>query len=314
MLRFLTIAGALGAGWLLTACGADAVATSDAQAGDDVQTAAVDSEQPDAATADTADTPDAAATVDAAAAVDATAADDGHADALPCEPGKTACEPAGALKDQCRGARQCVATGDASAPYACLTDPAVAKVCDAGLDTVCAVSACDPADGKCSLIAVERAVDVCDLPDGECRRVRRAANDPDGAPTACDDGLPCSVAPTCKAGGCVADLSHCACKHDSDCADDGDLCNGFQRCDKAGSEWTCKLAPGSAITCNTAGDTACLQTQCRPQDGSCLPTALPTTATCTDGVACSVADHCDGEGACASGPWSCCSDDKDCAS
>jgi hypothetical protein len=222
----------------------------------------------DAAPADAADA--AAGGGDAAAAPDApadqTPCDDGRActvgdrwqggecvsgaNVCPCEPGFLACPAyaAGDAVNLCLGPQVCRAQVDgAPQPYLCLPDPQQHKVCDGSLDGVCVKNACAPLSGVCSLVPVELTVERCDLPAGLCRREVAPPGSPPAALTACDDGFECTLEDRCQGGVCGGADASCVCKSDSDCADDGDLCNGVPFCNKSGPVWTCALNPASKI-------------------------------------------------------------------
>ncbi len=130
---------------------------------------------------------------------------------------------------------------------------------------------------------------------------------------ACDDGDACTANDTCVEGACTPGTLTCACNVDTDCADDGDLCNGIPYCDKSGAEPVCKTNGTTIVVCDVSLDTACQQTLCNPATGACkkLPT-LPGES-CDDGVACTIDDHCDGKGACTPGSNTCpCQTSADC--
>ena len=103
------------------------------------------------------------------------------------------------------------------------------------------------------------------------------------------------------------------CSSDGDCAglEDGNACNGTLRCDVASG--ACKLDPGSVVSCDTKGDTACTRAACNPADGTCSQQPVPDGYWCDDGDPCTTGDHCSA-GACAVGNVSVCpcTNDADC--
>ncbi len=134
------------------------------------------------------------------------------------------------------------------------------------------------------------------------------------ASTRCDDGNPCTVDDHCSGGepsvctgdafdcggqclgcdptrGCIAKPSTAAC-------DDGDACTVGDRC--SGTADTCVAGTGT-LSCVAT----CLTGACDPQRG-CVPKAAAEP--CVDNNACTVGDHCSGEGnVCLAGPARDCS-------
>jgi hypothetical protein len=157
------------------------------------------------------------------------------------------------------------------------------KACDD--NNLCTADSCDPSSG-CSHLPVSAA---------------------------CDDGNPCTQGDGCAQGQCVAGASTCACQKDSDCPDDGDLCNGVLVCDKSGGPGSnaCKVKAGSAVACDTAGDSACAKVQCQPKTGQCTQVAAANGSPCDDGSACTSADTC-AAGSCLSSKAVDCDDNNPC--
>ena len=111
----------------------------------------------------------------------------------------------------------------------------------------------------------------------------------------CDDGNPCTLADQCAAGACVGGAHDPACGSCDPSADtceddwgDSDACNGTLRC-VAGQ---CVVAPETAITCDTSGDSACLYTACDPGTGFCVPKQADDGTACSDDNACTSGDAC----------------------
>ena len=194
----------------------------------------------------------------------------------PCEPGFKDCDAAagGDAKNLCLGDPFCAETkAEADKPFACVPHHAKTKVCDGSFDDTCNKNACVPLSGACTVTAVERTEEICDLPPAKegdpagCRRQVLPQTAPSAAPTACDDGLPCSPGDVCIDGQCKpTSLLDCGCQNDVDCSDDGDLCNGLPYCDKSGTDdagkpvWNCKVNPATVVSCDTSKDGSCLHT------------------------------------------------------
>ena len=167
--------------------------------------------------------------------------------------------------------------------------------CDtAHLPHVCALKPgslvqCDPKDSS------QCATNVCDSSSGECALQPR----PDGA--LCNDGDPCSVGSACAGGKCAKGTANiCKCEVDADCADDGDPCNGVSICDLSVLPYTCKINPGSVVSCAADKDTACRKNTCQAASGDCAMTDLADGASCDDGDPKTVNDACK-SGACIGG-------------
>ncbi len=75
----------------------------------------------------------------------------------------------------------------------------------------------------------------------------------------------------------------CPCQSDLECLgkDDGNLCNGVPYCHKLTGQ--CQPNPATAVSCPSAGDTACLKNLCAPTTGLCAPTPVNLGASCSDG-------------------------------
>ena len=170
----------------------------------------------------------------------------------------------------------------------CTVNAATLVTCSDAFDETCLSNQCDPVSGKCGM-------------------------KPDNQGNACSDGSLCSAGGWCKFGVCEVEATvACECVNDNDCAklEDGNACNGTLYCDKTGGKPKCAAKPGSVVVCKTAGDTACLKSQCQPGDGSCKPTAV--FGACNDDLACTVQDNCS-NGAC-KGAAKVCSDGEGCTS
>ncbi|MBM4342647.1 MAG: hypothetical protein FJ100_04640 [Deltaproteobacteria bacterium] len=104
-----------------------------------------------------------------------------------------------------------------------------------------------------------------------------------------------------------------ACAADGDCAalEDGNPCNGTLYCDLASG--ACAVNPASIVTCDPAGDTACLKNTCQPKTGSCAPAPVKDGVLCSDGQKCTEGDVCIA-GKCEPGEDICvCKQNADCA-
>ncbi|MHA7631434.1 putative metal-binding motif-containing protein [Corallococcus sp. M7] len=144
---------------------------------------------------------------------------------------------------------------------------------------------------------------------------------------ACDDGNACTMGDHCEGSGleakcmpsqtttCPQPTGICdarqACNPNSGrCettestlgkfCDDGNLCTVDDRCmsdGKCGGAW---------LTCaNSTAQCLARSGACNPANGQCVFTPLPNTTSCQDNVACTTADHCDGDGNCVGTPGVC---------
>ncbi len=183
------------------------------------------------------------------------------------------------------------ADGDAALPDAATAD-APADVADAATADAADGDAIDDAAPDASDDVAMDAVDV----------------GPSCTPSQCDDGNPCTF-DDCDAGNqCVhANLGS------TPCPDDGLPCTG-DAC-LAGVCTHTTLLPGWCIidgVCYASGAmTADNCATCAPATTPIAFTPLPDTATCTDGTACTVADHCQG-GVCLPGSATTCDDGNAC--
>ena len=106
--------------------------------------------------------------------------------------------------------------------------------------------------------------------------------------SACDEpSSQCRGAGTCGTGTCVYPVTTgAACDDGSKCTS-GDTCDASGTC--AGTAKTCGAGPGQCYaetgTCNAA-------------TGDCEFAPLPTTASCDDGLQCTLDDRCNGSGGC----------------
>lgn len=128
--------------------------------------------------------------------------------------------------------------------------------------------------------------------------------------TACDDQNPSTKDDKCENGVCAGNSDQC--KSDSECKDDGDLCNGTPVCDTAAKPTKCIANAKGAVTCAMSKDTACQVTACDPGTGKCaLKNVADSTKCDADGSACTAGDACK-NGSCAAGPPLSCADDNEC--
>ncbi|WAS83613.1 MULTISPECIES: putative metal-binding motif-containing protein [unclassified Corallococcus] len=144
---------------------------------------------------------------------------------------------------------------------------------------------------------------------------------------ACDDGDACTTGEHCEGSGleakcvpsqtttCPQPTGICdarqACNPNSGLCeptestlgrfcDDGNLCTTQDVCMSDGK------CAGAWLTC-TNSTAQCLASSgtCNPTNGQCVFTPLPNTTSCQDNVACTTADHCDGNGECVGVPSAC---------
>ena len=209
----------------------------------------------------------------------------------------------------------------ATVPFSCKVAQGTVVTCDAGGDTACSESQCDPATGQCVPTAVNDGApcqdeDPCTIgglcADGQCSAGGAAGCD-DGNPCTvdacdpaagcvhtdstapCSDGNACTEGDTCSAGACVPGPNACGCQTDADCAglDDGNLCNGTLICDTAAAAPSCVLDPSTVVKCVGAGSgNGCSQVVCEPTTGACKGVAAPEGTPCDDGNFCTQQDLC----------------------
>ena len=144
----------------------------------------------------------------------------------------------------------------------CKVNPTTVIKCSETGDTGCSKNTCNPATPQCA--------------------AKLATNN-----AACSDGDPCTSGDTCQQGACKAGSNLCACKADSDCLDDGNLCNGLPFCDTAAQPAQCKVKPNSEIKC-AASTKVCTANACAAATGVCGP----APGTCSDNNPCTI-DKCD---------------------
>ena len=245
-------------------------------------------------------------------------------DAVPCNDGSACTKGDACAQGGCNGApvlcddgNPCTVDG-CDVKTGCSHEPLTAgtgkpAACDDG-------SACTSGDacaaGVCVGVAAGSAGGpTCD--DGDpctkdgCDADKGCTHAPLADGTPCDDGLPCSKGDACTAGACKAkELGGCGCKLDSDCADDGDLCNGVPTCDTSGAVGVCKAPVGGGVVCKDGGP--CAVSACDPAKGTCSTTLKPDNTPCdADGDLCTVGDACSG-GVCAIGKAADCDDNNPC--
>ena len=120
--------------------------------------------------------------------------------------------------------------------------------------------------------------------------------------TPCEaDGSECTDNDACQKGMCTTsawNFTHCECSKDSDCKDDGNVCNGVPYCDKYNKK--CLLNPATVKSCPSVDDTECIVNTCQPENGACTMTPVQVGQSCVlehpcmDGV-CSSDGKCTGE-------------------
>jgi hypothetical protein len=204
-------------------------------------------------------------------------------------------------------------------------DPTVApgkpEVCTDGKDNDCDTST-DCADSECNGKQCAGLASVC--ASNRCTETDCANRTDDDADQAVDcadtdcDGQACRNGGSCRDAGCSGARSeqglcddaldndndgkpNCL---DEDCQDetcsDGRGCTTGERCSNFGCDG------GMPVTCG-AGSNVCASSMgtCQEPDGGCLYAPLPPDAGCSDGLACTTADTCDGDGGCTGTPREC---------
>ncbi len=251
------------------------------------------------------------------------------------------CDPAGGCKTSfnalpCSDGNLCT-QGDACSSGICL--PGAPVDCDDGNE--CTLATCDK-DTGCQAQPLSKPCNdsnPCTVDDGciggSCSGSLKDCSDGDSCTTdacdpdtpggcvhsptlagPCDDGLPCTTGDHCLGGTCVPEVEACGCLKDSDCFDDGDLCNGTPFCDKSTDQWSCKVNPATIVTCALPGqfDETCATVTCQPETGQCTTASKNDGGSCSDGDGCTSGDTCD-DGACVGTPAVCddgneCTDDE----
>jgi hypothetical protein len=130
----------------------------------------------------------------------------------------------------------------------------------------------------------------------------------------CYDGDDCTQGDHCQGGQCIGSSNICSCVTTDDCAqyDDGNACNGTLFCDNANKPTGCKLNPATVITCDTASDSACAQTQCDVSSGKCAKINQKNGVLCNaDNDLCTKGDTCI-DGFCKAGIAPDCNDKNPC--
>ncbi len=217
-------------------------------------------------------------------------------------------------KDLCNGTLFCNITLN---PPKCEINPATVVSCPSGTDTQCIRTLCNPLDGKCMTLPAEltfKKSGACNPATQKCDYLPLNANESPTVNT-CDDGNACTTGEICAKGKCQPSAFECKCQADSDCKDDGDVCNGVPFCDKAAG--SCKINPATVVTCPSADDTVCVTNKCDIKTGQCKMTPVSITSlSCDDGNTCTTGDVCSTKtGLCESGTNICtCNNNGDCAS
>jgi alpha-tubulin suppressor-like RCC1 family protein len=127
---------------------------------------------------------------------------------------------------------------------------------------------------------------------------------------ACDDGNVCTTPDSCVGGACVGGANSCTCSQDAQCLDDGNLCNGKPFCDTSAAPFSCKLKPGSIVTCAASTD-PCKVSACSPGSGTCVAGNAANGTACSDGSVCTDKDTCQ-NGSCVAGTAITCNDANVC--
>ncbi|MBI5531669.1 MAG: hypothetical protein HY898_03065 [Deltaproteobacteria bacterium] len=194
----------------------------------------------------------------------------------------------------CNDQSACTSTDRCTSEGLCAGNPVS---CDD--DDPCTTDSCEPSSGCHHANAPSSTACDDDNPcttNDHCNGHGRCIS---GGPTDCDDGNDCTVDNCVRRLGCThrPRNNHAAC-------DDQNACTQGDRCDGAG-----QCAAGHPIICDDGNP--CTVDSCDPATG-CVFSPAPTTVSCTDGNGCTTGDHCDGQGACASGAPVVCDDSNSC--
>jgi len=166
--------------------------------------------------------------------------------------------------------------------------------CDDGLacttDDACSLGTCEGAQLACPPDAT-CALSFCDEAAGGCTQEDAA----DGTPS--DDGDPCTPTDVCAAGACVGAGDACAgcqSQDEGSACDDGDPCTQGDTCTADGGTKVCRGAP---LDCHDLDD-ACVVGACQAQqEGELTCVAKPRS----DGLPCDDGDPCTHTDACKQG-------------
>ena len=181
-------------------------------------------------------------------------------------------------------------------PYECAIVPETVIECEdpaPGPNAACQQAFCDPATGQCAVIADNEGFscddsDACTIGDqcvgGSCTP---------GVPSACGDDNPCTDDSCDPVLGCVFTDNTLPCEDGTVCTA-GDLCAGGL------------CLPGEPIVCDDGN--GCTDDACDPVLGCVF---VPNQAACSDGVECTLGDHC-ADGACVYDELGPCDDGNPC--
>ncbi|NUN13438.1 MAG: hypothetical protein HUU55_07365 [Myxococcales bacterium] len=180
------------------------------------------------------------------------------------------------------------------------------------LDGQCVRGVCDPDFKVCSFFVLEDNTPCDDGDQCTANELCQAGMCVGATPLACDDGDPCTVDSCDPAVGCIFEFSEeiCPCTQDEQCPDDGNLCNGVERC----INFQCEVDVATVVNCGGTTANACAVSTCIPETGECIVTEAPLGKLCDDGSACTTDDSCDDTGICSGSPVVCgdtnpCTDD-----
>ncbi len=150
----------------------------------------------------------------------------------------------------------------------CQLNPKTVVVCPTVGDSACKVNTCDGLTGLCAFKNIKQ-FQGCDA-----------------------DGLVCTLTDTCVDGVCKPGANICECLQDSDCKDDGDLCNGTIYCDKSKPFDVCATKAGSVVQCAELGQPPCSTSKCQASNGKRELVVGLNGLDCDDGTQCTAGDSC----------------------
>ena len=184
--------------------------------------------------------------------------------------------------DLCNGTLFCNKTNGK-----CQLNPKTVVVCPTVGDSACKVNTCDALTGQCAFKNINQ-FQGCDA-----------------------DGLVCTLTDNCVDGVCKPGANVCECLQDSDCKDDGDLCNGTVYCDKSKPFHVCATKAGSVVQCAELGQPPCSTSKCQATTGKCVLAVGLVGLDCDDGTACTEGDSC-AQGKCVPAGQVDCNDKQPC--
>ena len=159
---------------------------------------------------------------------------------------------------------------------------------------ICAQGSCQSGFAKNCNDGTPNTLDSCDPSTGECVHEW----------VGCAFDIDCVSDNPCVAGACLPDqygVKGCVWQDV-----DGAICSTGNKCTTGDECLNGTCQPGAIVVCDDFNP--CTDDTCNPANG-CL--SSPNTASCEDGNACTINDHCS-NGTCQAGEWNSCNDSNPC--